>query len=138
MSLDKLPFNLFDVAVLAVLAAGVWRGRKHGMSEGLLMVLKGGSNLLGGALFYQPPGRLIAQQGHFSLLASYLMAYFAVGLGILIVFAGIKRTFGGKLLGSDLFGKAEYYLGMGGGLVRFICMLLAFLALLNARFFSDA
>ena len=55
---------------------------------------------------------------------------------ILLVFALIKRAFGGKLLGSDVFGRAEYYLGMGSGLVRFGCMLLVALALLNARYFS--
>jgi len=42
----------------------------------------------------------------------------------------------GKLLGSDVFGRSEYYLGMGAGLVRFSCVLLAGLALLNARYFS--
>jgi uncharacterized membrane protein required for colicin V production len=138
MSLDKLPVNIFDVIVLAVLAVGVWRGRKHGMSEELLMVLKWMSILLGCAFAYEPLGRLIAQEGNFSLLSSYLMAYVSVALAVLIVFAGVKRGLGGKLLGSDLFGKAEYYLGMGAGLVRCTCMLLVALALLNARFFSDA
>ena len=45
---------------------------------------------------------------------------------------------GGKLLGSDAFGRTEYYLGMASGLVRFGCMLLVALALLNARYFSPA
>jgi uncharacterized membrane protein required for colicin V production len=137
MSLDKLPVNIFDVIVLAVLAAGVWRGRKHGMSEELLMALKWLSIMLGCAFAYEPLGRLIAQEGNFSLLSSYLMAYISVALVILILFAGVKRGLGGKLLGSDLFGKAEYYLGMGAGLARFTCMLLVAMALLNARFFSD-
>ena len=137
MSLDKLPVNIFDAIVLAILAAGVWRGRKHGMSEELLMVLKWLSIMLACAFSYEPLGRLIAQEGNFSLLSSYLMAYVSVALVILIIFAGVKRGLGGKLLGSDLFGKAEYYLGMGAGLVRFTCMLLAALALLNARYFSE-
>jgi len=70
------------------------------------------------------------------LLFCYVAAYLTAGLVVLMVFAGIKRGLGGKLLGSDIFGKAEYYLGMGSGLVRFSCMLLAALALLNARYFS--
>ncbi len=138
MNLDKLPVNIFDAIVLVVLGLGVWRGRKHGMSEELLMLLKWVSILLACAFSYEPLGRLIAQEGNFSLLSSYLMAYVSVALGILILFAGLKRAFGGKLLGSDLFGKAEYYLGMGAGLVRFTCVLLVALAILNARFFSDA
>src|SRR6266446_6241277 len=136
--MDKLPVNLFDVILLAVLGAGAWRGRKHGMSEELLMVLKWLSILLGCAFSYEPLGRLIAQQANFSLLNSYLMAYVSVGLAVLILFAGVKRAVGGKLLGTDLFGKSEYYLGIGAGLLRFCCMLLAALALLNARLFSDA
>ena len=48
----------------------------------------------------------------------------------------LKRLSKGKLVGSDLFGGSEYYLGMAGGLVRFACVLIAALALLNARYFS--
>ena len=55
---------------------------------------------------------------------------------IFLLFVGIKRVLRGKLVGSDIFGRTEYYLGMGSGLVRFSCMLLAALALLNARYFS--
>ena len=135
MSLDKLPVNLFDFALVAVLVVGVLRGRKHGMSEELLSLLKWLAILVVGALVYEPLGKLFAGST-FSLVASYVMAYIAVGLLVLILFAGIKRGLGGKLLGSDIFGKAEYYLGMGSGLVRFTCMLLVALALLNARYFS--
>jgi len=88
------------------------------------------------ALAYEPVGKWLADSSPFSHLFSYVMAYFAIALVILSIFAGIKRLLGGKLLGSDLFGKAEYYLGMGSGLVRFTCMLLAALALLNARYFT--
>jgi len=132
--MDKLPFNFFDFVLLAVLVAGVLRGRKHGMSEELLGLFKWLAILIICALAYEPIGKMFV--GSFTLLFCYVMAYLTAGLVILIVFAGIKRALGGKLLGSDLFGKAEYYLGMGSGLVRFTCMLLAALALLNARYFS--
>jgi len=134
--MDKLPFNFFDFVLLAVLVAGVLRGRKHGMSEELLGLLKWIAILIVCALAYEPIGKLFV--GSFTLLFCYVMAYLTAGLVVLIVFAGIKRALGGKLLGSDIFGKAEYYLGMGSGLVRFTCMLLAALALLNARYFSPA
>lgn len=134
MSSDKWPFNVFDVILVAVLVFGVLRGRKHGMSEELLGLLKWIAILVVCALVYEPVGKMFA--GSFSLLACYLMAYLGVGLLLLTLFAGIKRLLGGKLLGSDLFGKGEYYLGMGSGLVRFSCMLLTALALLNARYFS--
>src|SRR5437868_1219062 len=40
MSLDKLPINLFDLALVGLLVAGIYRGRKHGMSEELMLLLK--------------------------------------------------------------------------------------------------
>ena len=134
--MDKLPFNFFDFVLLAVLVAGVLRGRKHGMSEELLGLFKWLAILIVCAFAYEPIGKMFV--GSFTLLFCYVMAYLTAGLVVLIVFAGIKRALGGKLIGSDIFGKAEYYLGMGSGLVRFTCMLLAALALLNARYFSPA
>jgi uncharacterized membrane protein required for colicin V production len=137
MSLDKLPFNLFDVVLLGVLAAGIYRGRKHGMSEELLSLLKWLAIVFGCALLYQPGANAITQFTRmFSRLTCYLIAYVTGLLLIFLLFVWIKRGLGGKLLGSDIFGRAEYYLGMGSGLVRFSCILLAALALLNARYFS--
>ncbi len=138
MSLDQLPFNVFDVVLVAVLVVGVLRGRKHGMSEELLPMIKWLVVLVGCALLYEPLGRWLADSSPFSLLASELIVYIALGLLVFGAFALVKHSLGGKLLGSDLFGKAEYYLGMGSGMVRYACILLAALALLNARYFSQA
>ena len=139
MNLDTLPINLFDFVVVGVLVAGVLRGRKHGMSEELLGVLKWLALLSICAIGYEPLGRLFSRSSHvFSMLTCYLMAYITIALVILAIFALVKRGLGGKLLGSDIFGQAEYPLGMGSGLLRFTCILLAGLALLNARYFSPA
>jgi uncharacterized membrane protein required for colicin V production len=134
--MDNLPFNFFDILLVVVLIVGILRGRKHGMSEELLGLLKWVGILIVCALAYEPIGKLLTESTPFSLLASYIIAYLTAALIILAVFAGIKRGLGGKLLGSDIFGKAEYYLGMASGLVRFVCMLLVALALLNARYFN--
>jgi hypothetical protein len=139
MSLDQLPINFFDALLIVVLAAGIARGRKHGMSEELMSLLTWLTILFGCALVYQPGGELIGQFTNvFSRLSCYLMAYITGALLVFLLFAGIKRGLGGKLLGSDIFGRSEYYLGMGSGLVRFSCILLTALALLNARYFSPA
>ena len=139
MSLDKLPINLFDFALLVVLVTGIMRGRKLGMSGELLSLFQWLAVLAGCALVYQPVAQLVAQSTNmFSMLACYLMAYITVALAILGVFALVSRGLGGKLVGSDLFGSAEYYLGMGSGFVRFSCIVLAVLALLNARYYNDA
>ncbi len=136
MSPDKLPFNIFDLALFAVMVAGIVRGRKHGMSEELLEMLKWLAVLFGCAFVYEPGGRFLAQSSPFSLLACFLIVYVGVALLILGVFRLLKHSLGSKLLGSDFFGHAEYYLGMGSGMVRFTCILLAGLALLNARLFT--
>ena len=139
MSFDQLPINLFDLVVIVVLTAGILRGRKHGMSEELLSLIMWLAILFGCSVIYQPGADLLSQfTGMFSRLSCYLMAYVGAGLLVILVFAGIRRALGGKLLGSDIFGRSEYYLGMGSGLLRFSCMLLAALALLNARSFSPA
>ena len=139
MSLDKLPINAFDLVLVALLALGLVRGRKLGMSGELLAVVKWLAVLFGCAVAYEPLGRFLADStGIFSLLSCYLIAYVGVGVLILLLFALFKHGLGGKLLGSDVFGRSEYYLGMGSGLVRFGCMLLAALALLNARYFTIA
>ena len=136
MALDKLPINAFDCIVLATLFIGLLRGRKHGMSEELMGLFKWLAVVIGCALVYEPAGQWFAQSSPFSLLASFLIVYIAGALFILSLFAFCRHRLGGKLVGSDIFGRAEYYLGMGSGVVRLSCMLLAVLAVLNARYFS--
>ena len=136
MSLDNLPINAFDFVLVLALIAGVFRGRKHGMSEELLLLVKWLLILFGCAMIYEPAGKIVAQTGFFGLLGVYLLVYVAAGLLVLGMFALVKHSLGGKLLGSDVFGRAEYYLGMGSGLVRYTCMVLALLALLNARHYT--
>ncbi len=136
MSLNQLPFNLFDVVLLAVLTVGVLSGRKHGMSEELTSLLKWLAVLFGAALLYQPIGTWLAQSSPFSLLSSFMFVYAGSVLLILALFALFKHQLGGKLVGSDIFGRSEYYLGMGSGLLRCGCILLVGLAILNARSFS--
>jgi uncharacterized membrane protein required for colicin V production len=137
MSLEQLPINFFDAVVIVVLLVGIAQGRKHGMSEELLNLIQWLVILFGCAAIYEPTGDMIRQiTGMFGRLSCYLLAYVGVGLLVVLVFTGIKRTLGGKLIGSDIFGRSEYYLGMASGLVRSSCILLAVLALLHARYFS--
>ena len=121
MSLDNLPINAFDFVLVLALIAGVFRGRKHGMSEELLLLVKWLLILFGCAMIYEPAGKIVAQTGFFGLLGAYLLVYVAAGLVVLGMFALVKHSLGGKLLGSDIFGRSEYYLGMVSGFVRFAC-----------------
>src|SRR5689334_12105436 len=104
MSLDKLPINAFDCVVLAVLVLGIMRGRKHGMSEELIGLVKWLVVVLACAFLYEPAGQWFASTSPFSLLASFIMVYIAAALFILSFFAFCKNRLGGKLVGSDIFG----------------------------------
>lgn len=134
----NLPFNWFDIAIPIVLIFGITRGRKHGMSEELLLVIKWLAVVIVGGIFYEPIGDVIEASTAFTHLASYRMAYFGIALVIAGAFMGLTKILHGKLVGSDVFGSAEYYLGMVAGFVRYCCILIFFLSFLNARLYTDA
>ena len=137
MNLDKLPINVFDLVLVVLLVGGIFRGRKHGMSEELMLLLKWLVIVFGCAAMYEPLGQMFSQStGLFGLLASYVAVYIVVALLVVGLFALLKHSIGGKLVGSDVFGRSEYYLGMVSGFVRFGCILLTALALLNARLYT--
>jgi hypothetical protein len=133
-----LPFNLIDLLIICFLLAGILRGRKRGLSQEFPALLKWLTLLIVCTVLYQPVGLAITKFGFFDLLSSYLLAYLATALILFLIFSVIQRGMRSKLTGSDVFGRSEYYLGMSSGFVRFSCMLLMMLALLNARAFTPA
>ena len=134
----ELPFNLFDIFLVAILAAGIMRGRKRGLSNELVSLAKWVTLLLGCALLYRPAGILMANTGLLNLLTAYLFAYLGAAMAIFLLFRVLERRWAPKLVGSDIFGRGEYFLGMGSGMLRFACILLMSLSLLNAREFTPA
>lgn len=136
MNLDNLPFNWFDIFLLVWLGMGIFRGRKRGMSEELITFLQWMAIMILSSIAYQPVGAMLQGMTKFSKLTSYILGYVLTAGSVAMVFLLVKRALGGKLIGSDAFGKSEYYLGMPAGMLRFICMLMAALAILNARLYS--
>lgn len=136
LSLDKLPINFFDVALLVCVVTGIYAGRKHGMSGELLRLLQWLVIIIGAAFGYQWLGDLLVRSNLFNPLGAYLTAYLGIVIFTWLVFLGIKKTFGDHLVASDIFGQCEFYLGMASGSVRYVCILLAGLALLNARLYT--
>jgi hypothetical protein len=138
MSLDALPFNAFDLALVLTLGLGIYKGRKEGMSQGLIPLFRWLCIIFLCALAYEPVGQFFNQSANlFSTLACYVIAYISSALIVVLLFIGIKRGLGGKLVGSDIFGGTEYYFGMGSGLIRYTCIMVAFLAVLNARLYTS-
>jgi hypothetical protein len=134
----KLPINWFDILVIAVLLVGYTRGRKHGMSKELLHVMKWMAVVLIAAIGYEPLGFWLDSMLHLGKLTSYVIAYSLIAGVIMLMFIWVNDTLGRKLAGTDTFGKGEFYLAMPAGMLRFACIMLALLALLNARLYRTA
>jgi uncharacterized membrane protein required for colicin V production len=136
MKLDLLPIGAFDILLVVVLLLGFFYGRKHGLSEQLVSLFAWLGVVAGCAFAYRPLGEMLSQHSPISRVSCFLIAYIGGGLLILGAFSVIRRMIGGRLVGSDVFGRNEYYLGMVAGMIRFVCMLVAVLALLNAPIFT--
>jgi len=138
LALDNLPVNWFDGVVLGMLIIGLFRGRKHGMSKEALPLLKWVSLVVVCGLWYQTAAQLLVNTAALSRRASCIFGYLLLAFVIFLVFSVLRWLLVYRLAGNNLFGSGEYYLGMLSGMIRFACMLLAGLALLNAPFYTAA
>src|SRR5438128_124874 len=131
--IQNLTFNWFDLCVLVLLVVGIFVGRKRGMSMELLSLLQWLVIVFGGAMACGLLGKSLADLSGINPVVTYITAYLLAAIVVKILFVMIKRMAGEKLVSGELFGKLEYYLGMLAGSVRFACMILFVLALLNAK-----
>jgi hypothetical protein len=134
----KLPINFFDILVLAILVAGLIHGRKRGMTGEVVSSVKWLIIMVVCAVVYQPIGKGLVELRALSLFSAYMLAYLGAAFALLVLFAVFEKRWRNKLEGTDTFGRAEYYWGMAAGVVRASCMLMVFLALLNAPEFEPA
>lgn len=134
----NLPFNWFDVVVFLMLLVGYQRGKSRGMSQESFPVMKWIAIVILAAIGYEPLGLWISSMAAMTKLISFVIAYAAIAGVVALIFVFISGSLGEKLKGSDAFGKGEFYLGKPAGMLRFLCILLALLALLNARYYSTA
>jgi len=134
---NNLGFNWFDMVVIVVLGFGLFRGRRNGMSKELLPLLEWLVLVPVCGLVYPMLAGVLAGFVP-DAFWNCLVAYLALAMVVFIVFAILKRQLAEKLVKSDFFKGSEYYLGMLAGLVRYACVLLFVLALLNARVYTPA
>ena len=128
----------FDLVVAAILIFGLVQGRRHGMSGECLPTLQWAALVLLSALLCDPLGRWLYFTLNVDLIFGLILAYLVTAIAVIFAFSMIKRSVGEKLVGADLFGRLEYYLGMLAGMVRCVLVIVFLLALLNARLYSDA
>lgn len=138
MQLKNLNANVFDLVVAAVLLVGLLRGYKRGMSQEMMPLLQWLMIILLGAHLNEPFGQALNTVSGLNLTICHVSAYLFVAMVIKWVFAAIKHSYGEKITSVDAFGKAEYYYGILAGGLRFACMLIFGLALLNSVYISDA
>src|SRR5689334_21272637 len=99
--MDKLPVHIFDLVFVALLITGILRGRKHGMSEELLPLIKWIAIVVGCALAYKPVGDFVrgtsfSTSAKFGKLSCYVTSYVVPALAIEGTYLLIKRRLGGK------------------------------------------
>ena len=128
-----LSYNWFDLCVLTMLVLGVIVGRKRGMSLELLSVLQWLLIVFVGAVASTVLGEVFADFSGLSPVITYIFAYLLAAVLIKLVFVGLKKMAGEKLVSGEIFGNFEYYLGMVAGSIRFACIVIFFLALMNAK-----
>ena len=138
VTFNNLPINWFDVTLGAVLFFGLWRGRRNGMSKEALPVFQWLTLILASGMCYPLFAPTYANTLGTGKVASAMLGYCTLALATLLVFYILKGIFVPRLTGSNFFGGGEYYLGMVSGMIRFACILVAVLALLNAPFYTTA
>lgn len=126
-----------DFAYLMVLVAGFIVGKKRGMSAELIDVFQWLVIITVAGMAHRSIANSITSLAQLSKVFANILAYGSLALGIKVFFIVIKDRMGEKLVGSDIFGSFEYYLGMAAGTLRFACMIVVFISILGARQYTD-
>ncbi len=143
----KMLFNWFDVVLVLVLAFGFWRGRRNGMTKELVPLVQWLTVVISGAAGYHALGRELIDRGYIKTVfgksiteetAAFVTSYVVIVAVVCLVFSLIKHRIKHRLEGSSFFGSREYYFGMISGMLRYLCMVIFALALLNAPYYSQA
>ncbi len=134
---NGLSFNWFDIVAVVVLGFGLFRGRRNGMSKELLPVLQWLVIVSVSGLVYPKLAAVLARLVPDKFWTCFL-SYMALAAVVFIVFTILKQQIAEKVVAGDFFKGGEYYLGMMAGMVRYACVLVFVLALLNAPVFTAA
>jgi hypothetical protein len=146
-SLPNLAFDWFDVALVIVLIFGLWRGRKNGMTKEVFPTAVCLTLMLACGLLYRLLGNLLLQTGIVRKIfgaslsettIANVISYIFIAIIVFIIFSFIKKSKKSQLEGSNVFGSAEYYLGMFSGLLRYAAIVMIFLAFINAPYYTTA
>lgn len=133
-----MVFDWFDLVFIAILIFALYRGRHNGMSKELIPLLQWIAILFVCGLVHPMLGPIFATQLKLTQMWGNVLAYAVLMLAVLIPFSIIKHRYAKNLATSDFFKGNEYYLGMIAGIVKWLCIMLVAMALLNAPYYSPA
>ncbi|HZF01610.1 MAG TPA: CvpA family protein [Methylomirabilota bacterium] len=134
----QMTWGWFDIVVLCVLAFGLFRGRRNGMSQELLPLFQWLILVSVCAFLYPMAGQFYINTFHWGKLTSYICGYITLAFVVLLIFGILRKLFGERLGKSGAFKGGEYYLGILSGLIRTACILIVVLAFLNAPVYTEA
>src|SRR3954447_24096313 len=77
--ISAVHINYFDLAVVIWLIVGIFRGRKHGMSQELLPLVQWIAVIVATSFLYLPLARLMVHHFGLTLLPCALLAYVFIG-----------------------------------------------------------
>ncbi len=135
--MKNLGVNWFDLVAIATIITGLMVGRKRGMSAELLDLLQWLLIVIAGSLAYPFLARFMARNFDLGAAWNCVVSYLFIAGAFFVLFVMARRSLGDKLVGSDVFGGLEYYLGMIAGAVRFLCILVFLLAIVRAPRYSE-
>ncbi|HXB59161.1 MAG TPA: CvpA family protein [Candidatus Acidoferrales bacterium] len=138
LSTDSLPVNWFDAFILIMLGFGIFRGRKNGMTKEFLPLLLWLAIAITSGLCYALVAQIYNNTCGLDKTWSAFLGYLSITMVIYFIYALVKKTLQPKLTGSNIFGSAEYYLGMMSGFIRYACIVIFFMALINAKYYTPA
>jgi uncharacterized membrane protein required for colicin V production len=138
LALNNLPVNWFDGVVVGMLIIGLFVGRKRGMSKEFLPLFKWVSLVVVCGFFHPMAAQLLVNTAQLGSVSSNIFGYLLLAAVIFIVFSIINWLVASRRTENNIFGGSEYYLGMLSGMIRFVCMVLPVVALLNAPYYTAA
>ena len=138
LSTDNLPVNWFDAFLLVMLGFGIFRGRRNGMTKEFLPLFLWIGIVVASGLGYPFVAQFYQDTCGLGKAWSPFLAYMSITIVVFFIYSLLKKPLLPRLTGSNIFGSAEYYLGMLSGLIRYACIVLFFMALINAKYYSPA
>src|SRR2546425_2670833 len=103
MSLDHLSFGWFDVVLLAMIALGLFRGRKHGMTKEVLPMFQWVVIVIVCGLCYEMAGELYINLAKLGITEAYLLGYLSLAFLVFLLFVVLKKMLMPRLTGSNFF-----------------------------------